>query len=142
VISGVDLLPTVARLAGATLPKDGGFDGEDFSRTLLGQAGQTRSRPLFWSRPPDRPGPANDRFPDLAIRDGDWKLLIMEDGSKPQLYNLASDIAEAHNLASARPELVRRLSEPLLAWRKTIEVKFDQKEETSLQIKQHELQSE
>ncbi len=124
VISGVDLLPSLARLAGAALPAGVVFDGEDFSLTFLGRETKIRSRPLFWSRPPDRPGPVNDRFPDLAVRDGDWKLLMMEDGARPQLYNLATDPGESHNLADAQPAWVERLSRELLAWRKSVPVTF------------------
>lgn len=122
VISAVDLLPSVARLAGVRLPAKVQFDGEDFSDTLLGHKAQTRTKPLFWNRPPDRPGANGDRWPDLAIRDGDWKLLLMEDGSEPQLYNLATDFGETRNLADERPELVRRLSRQLLDWRKTMPI--------------------
>lgn len=122
VISGIDLLPSVARLAGVNLPARVSFDGEDFSQTFLGRETKIRSRPLFWNRPPDRPGPATDRFPDLAIRDGDWKLLMMEDGTQPQLYNLATDPGESHNLAGEQPALIERLRGELLAWRKSVPV--------------------
>jgi arylsulfatase A-like enzyme len=124
VISGVDLLPSLARLAGVALPAGVVFDGEDFSQTFLGRETKLRSRPLFWNRPPDRPGPVNDRFPDLAVRDGDWKLLMMEDGARPQLYNLATDPGESHNLAAAQSAVVERLSRELLAWRKSVVLTF------------------
>lgn len=65
----------------------------------------------------------------FAIRDGDWKL-VLGNGSggrqkpkgkpftKPyELYNLADDIAETHNLASQNPEIVERLTERLNAIR-------------------------
>lgn len=116
VMSGVDVLPSVARLAGVKLPDTVQFDGEDFSRAWLGREIQLRSRPLFWVRPPDRPGPANDRWPDLAMREGDWKLLLMADGTEPQLYDLAHDVAEAHNLAATHPDVVERMQRELLAW--------------------------
>src|SRR6185503_17189755 len=92
VVAGVDFLPLMLSVARAH-PADGEvMDGQDLSPSLLGIDQGKRSKPLFWLRPPDRPGPANDPFPDLAVRDGDWKLLVNEDGSKPQLYDLANDI--------------------------------------------------
>jgi uncharacterized sulfatase len=90
------------------------------SASLIGKEQGRRSKPLFWVRPPDRPGPANDPFPDLSIRDGDWKLLINEDGGKPQLYDLSKDIAEKTNLAKAHADITERLKDTILNWRKTL----------------------
>ncbi len=120
VVSALDFLPSIATLAGVSLPQDVKFDGEDLSRALLGQAEQQRTGPLFWMRPPDRPGPNGNRYPDLAIRDGNWKLLLMEDGSEPELYDLSRDAAETNNLAATHPKIVERLSRQLLDWRKTM----------------------
>lgn len=120
VLAGVDLLPSVASLAGAKLPEGVQFNGEDMSTAFLGKAQQKRTKPIFWVRPPDRPGPREDRFPDLAMREGDWKLLLMENGSRPQLYDVAKDPGEQDNLARQQPDVVARLSKELLAWRKSL----------------------
>ncbi len=90
------------------------------STALLGKTPATRSKPLFWKRPPDRPGLPEDRWPDLAIREGEWKLLIHEDGSRPQLYNLMRDRSESENLAAQRPEIVERLGKSVRAWNETL----------------------
>jgi hypothetical protein len=79
-----------------------------------------RDQPLFWKRPPDRPGPPDDRWPDLAVRAREWKLLINEDGSSPQLYNVLKEPSESTNLAAQHPEMVQRLSESALAWNRTL----------------------
>ena len=92
VVAGVDFLPSILAVAGSKPAPGQLLDGQDLSASLLGKEQAVRFRPLFWIRPPDRPGPANDPFPDLSVRDGDWKLLINEDGSKPQLYDLPKDI--------------------------------------------------
>lgn len=146
VIAGVDLLPSLSAIAGIppaleqrTITHDLGggttmqhtlrpirkppaLDGEDFSQTFLGNARQIRTKPLFWVRPPDRPGDARAAFPDLAMREGDWKFLIMEDGTNPQLYNLATDPGEKKNLAEQEPETAARLKKELLDWRKTLPI--------------------
>lgn len=122
VIAGVDLLPSLADLAGVHPPSNVEFDGEDLISSMLGQSRQTRSKPLFWNRPPDRAGDVNEAWPDLAIREGDWKLLMMEDGSSQQLYDLSKDPGEKHNLAKAEPETVQRLSKKLLDWRKSLPI--------------------
>ncbi|WP_309722379.1 sulfatase-like hydrolase/transferase [Armatimonas sp.] len=117
VVTSVDMFPSLLKLAG----KSQAHDGEDLSAALLGKKQPLRRRPIFWKRPPDRPGPsASERFPDLAVREGDWKLLCMTDGTAPQLYNLKSDPGEAKNLAQDQPERVRQLTEKLLAWNKTL----------------------
>jgi uncharacterized sulfatase len=120
VVAGVDFLPSLATLAGLRLPSGVKSDGEDLSASFLGKKQQKRSEPIFWNRPPDRPGPPNDPWPDLSMREGDWKLLLMEDGSHAQLYDLAKDPNETRNLASEQPKLVERLSKKLLAWRNSL----------------------
>jgi uncharacterized sulfatase len=126
VINGVDVLPSLLAIAGvAPTPADKAGDGEDLSAALLGHTQPTRTKPLFWIRPPDRPGPADHPkvpWPDLAVREGDWKLCLWEDGTHPQLYDLATDISEKTNVAAAHPEIVSRLTKMALAWRKTLPV--------------------
>jgi len=58
--------------------------------------------------------------PDLAIREGNWKLLCDYDGSNPQLYDLAQDRAETHNLAAKQEKVVKRLSAALLSWHQSM----------------------
>jgi len=74
--------------------------------------------PLFWRRPPDRPGPPGNSFPDLALRDGNWKFLMQFDGSRPQLYDLSKDVSEANNLADRQTELTEKYKKMLLDWNK------------------------
>jgi len=120
VVAGVDLLPSICRLAGIKPGPEQNLDGEDLSATLLGKARQTRDKPLFWIRPPDRPGDEKESWPDLAVRERDLKLLAQQDGSSPQLYDLAADPGEAHNLAAEKPEAVQRLTRKLLDWQKSL----------------------
>ena len=60
------------------------------------------------------------RSPNVAIRDGDWKLLINADGTGAELYNLANDRNESHNLAAEKPDITKRLTDAALAWRKSL----------------------
>lgn len=116
VLSALDLLPSVARIAGARLPKDVAFDGEEMSAIWLGKTDQVRRKPLMWNRPPDRPGPPNNRLPDLAIRSGDWKLTMMQNGTRVQLFDLAKDPAETTNIADKESRAVRGLTNTLSKW--------------------------
>lgn len=121
VIAGVDLLPSLIELAGLQLG-DAMLDGQDLSASMLGTSHQTRNKPLFWIRPPDRPGDRRETWPDLSIREGNFKLLMMEDGARAQLYDLAADPAEKHNLAEEQPKMVQHLSRLLLDWRKSLPI--------------------
>jgi len=122
VIAGVDLLPSLIELASLQLG-DAKLDGQDLSASMLGKAEKMRVKPLFWIRPPDRPGDNRETWPDLSVREGDFKLLLMEDGSGAQLYDLAKDPAETHNLSFQKPEVVQRLTKELLEWRKALPIK-------------------
>jgi len=119
VLSSVDLVPSLLRLTRTELKGKIDFDGLDRSDALQGNPAGERPRPLFWKRPPDRPGPQNG-LPDLAVREGKWKLLVDEDGTGVQLYDLTADPAEARNLAPEQPELTERLRKTVLDWNQTL----------------------
>jgi arylsulfatase A-like enzyme len=120
-LAAFDLVPSLLAIAGVVQPVDVKFDGEDLAQVLLGKSTVSRSAPLFWRRPPDRKtaygvGP----LPDLSVREGGWKLLCDYDGSKAELYNLATDPGEATNLAAQHTELVTRLTAAVLAWHRSM----------------------
>jgi arylsulfatase A-like enzyme len=126
VFSTVDLLPTFCRLAGVEVPRDltAQLDGEDLSAAFTGAA-PLRAKPLFWEYGRNTNAfayPRNpvDRSPNVAVRDGDWKLLVNADGSGPELYDLATDAKETKNLAVEKAQVVQRLKEIALRWRKSM----------------------
>lgn len=121
VVAAVDLLPSILRFAGVTgTAAAEKSDGLDVSGTLLGRETAVRTKPLFWSRPPDRPGPPRQRHPDFSMREGDWKFMMRADGSAPQLYDLAKDGSETHNLAASDPARVEQMAKAIRAWRATL----------------------
>ena len=100
------------------------LDGEDFSAALAGGS-LTRRKPLFWEYGRNTnsfayPKEPYHRSPNLAVRDGNWKLLIQADGAGAELYDLAADPKEQRNLAAEKPEITKRLAEKLLNWRKAM----------------------
>ncbi|HTN05046.1 sulfatase [Planctellipticum variicoloris] len=124
VVSAVDFVPTVCALTGAAAPLAYDSDGEDQSAALRGEA-RLRTRPLLWEYGRNAncfryPADAEERSPSLAIREGEWKLLVQNDGSGVELYNLSSDAQETSNVADQQPEIVKRLTEQVLGWRKTL----------------------
>lgn len=120
VFSAIDLNRSLYEISGAPLPEDAELDGEDLSATLLGKARESREAPIFWRRPPDRPGPDGTGHPDLAMRDGRWKLLINHDGSDTELYDLEADAAESENLAGEKENLVADMRAELEAWNASV----------------------
>jgi uncharacterized sulfatase len=119
VIAGMDFAPSILALAGVAPPAGVAFDGVDLSAAMMGKSHEPRQGPVMWVRPPDRPGP-NNSFPDLAIRDGKWKLLVHRDGSGVELFDMIADPAEAKNLAASDADVARRLAAQVIAWDRSI----------------------
>lgn len=120
VISGVDLLPTFAVLAGVALPKACAPDGEDFSHALIAGETHERRKPLFWEWRFDGVGQCLNRSPMLSIREGDWKLLMNPARDRLELYDIPRQPMELHSQAEKHPEIVERLVRTLLDWQKTL----------------------
>jgi len=105
----LDISATAASLGAGRLRREWKFDGADLIPYLTGSRSNSPHRALYW------------RFGDLmAIRMGDWKAVRTWDNQQPELYNLARDIGERSNLASAEPARLERLMKEWRAWNKTL----------------------
>ncbi|KAA5547139.1 sulfatase-like hydrolase/transferase [Roseiconus nitratireducens] len=121
VFSAIDLVPSLLSITGVPSPSGVQYDGEDLSSTLLGQAEQSRQQPLFFRRPPDRDAAYSfTELPDLAVRQGPWKLLCEYDGSQTELYNVAEDPAEANEVSEQHPQITENLKNEVLQWDRTM----------------------
>jgi uncharacterized sulfatase len=122
VFYALDFVPSLLKIAGIEVDPTVKFDGEDFSEVLLGRkVAQSHQTPLFWRRPPDRPGPKEGTpLPDLGLRDENWKFVMQFNGSRPQLYNLSEDVSESKNLSRQNPALVEKYKKMLLDWNATL----------------------
>jgi arylsulfatase A-like enzyme len=125
VLSSVDLLPTFCKLTGAELPKGIALDGVDRSAALKGQPLAARERPLMWEYGRNEkffgyPRQPRDRSPQLAIRDGKWKLLVNANGDGAELYDLSSESDEATNVASEHEDETARLKKAVIDWRHSL----------------------
>lgn len=123
VFAAFDLVPSMLSIAGIEVPKDAHFDGQDLSPVLLGKSTTSRTAPIFWRRPPDRKNwlpHIIESLPDLAMREGDWKLLCEYDGTQPQLYDLAKDRTELINVADQHPDIVQRMTKAVLEWHQSM----------------------
>jgi arylsulfatase A-like enzyme len=116
----IDVLPTLAKLAGAELPRNK-IDGKDIGPLIAGEAGAKSPQEayfFYWGRELQ------------AVRSGQWKLHFAhsyrtlagkpggQDG-KPgpyadakiglSLFDLESDVGETTNVANKHPQVVERL---------------------------------
>ncbi|MBN1359680.1 MAG: sulfatase-like hydrolase/transferase [Sedimentisphaerales bacterium] len=123
VVCGIDLSPTFCHVADVPVPASIRHDGEDRYDALLGQPAK-RSAPIFWQygKPYATLMPGNPDFvsPSLAVRDGDWKLLIDPDGSNGRLYDLGNDPGEKTNLLTRHPDKAKELWQKLRHWANSV----------------------
>jgi arylsulfatase len=111
----MDIMATCVEAAAAKYP--GAFAGHDIlpmrGRSLL---------PAFRNEPEKPRTLVFEHEDNVAIREGNWKLVaqkaLTRDGlqgdAQWELYNLADDPFEQHNVAAEKPELVARLSRKFL----------------------------
>ncbi|MEM1295258.1 MAG: sulfatase-like hydrolase/transferase [Verrucomicrobiota bacterium] len=117
IVCAMDVVPSVLHLAGVEAPKDVSFDGNELSETFLGISKASRSEPLYFRRPPDRKNFRNfKQLPDLAMRNGKWKLMCDYDGGRPMLFDLKADESESNNLVEQHPEVVEQMMEAIMDW--------------------------
>ena len=93
-----DLLPTLAEIAGAKAPA--GLDGLSMVRALRGETQPTH--PVFYWE-------FHERGFQQAVRMGQWKAVRLKPGGPLELYDLHADEKESHDLASAHPDIVKKI---------------------------------
>jgi len=100
-----DLLPTV--LDALRIRRNLDIDG----RSLLAEPFEERPIPLISRR-------------QVGLRDGDYKLVAYKWKKDAELYDLATDPDEQHDLASRQPDRVDRYRRYFEAWRDKIEAGY------------------
>jgi arylsulfatase A-like enzyme len=103
-----DLMPTILELAGIDAPP--GIDGVSLVPTWHG--GSLGRRHAFAEA--DWRGEQLDTF--RMVRDEDTKLIYDRISGRVELYDLADDPDELHDLAADRPDEVERLMAPLRSY--------------------------
>ena len=114
----LDVMPTALAAAGVPIEKSAAVDGVNLLPFLTGDTTGVPHDALYW-----RLGGM------MAIRRGQWKLVKTREGpfidadpgalrdlSSAELFNLAEDISETKNLAVARPDKVKELSDVWQRW--------------------------
>ncbi|MFF5938093.1 sulfatase-like hydrolase/transferase [Streptomyces sp. NPDC012508] len=112
-----DVLPTLAELGGAPSPTD--VDGLSAAPLLAGSADSARHGHLYWFRDErgvtgraDAQDGGRATWLAEAVRRDDWKAVrfaperdraLPDDHWQVELYNLATDVGETHNIVDAYP---------------------------------------
>jgi len=120
-VSGIDYFPTLLQLAGVTNAPKQIVDGVSLSPLLKGR--NIAPRALFWHYP--HYGNQGGE-PSSIIRSGDWKLIHYWEDGRNELYNLAADIGEQHDLAAMETKHAAELWSQLQAWLKETGAKLPQ----------------
>jgi arylsulfatase A-like enzyme len=116
-MSEMDVLPTLVKLAGGAAPTDRVIDGRDIWPLLTGESKTSPHEALYYFK--------GNRLE--AVRSGPWKLAIAEQIEsgidkektekerlaagpfKPKLFNLDADIGETTDVAAQHADVVARL---------------------------------
>ncbi|MFZ9941518.1 MAG: sulfatase [Luteolibacter sp.] len=109
-VISTDFYPTLIEACGFPLMPEQHIDGVSFVDVLKNPSFKHERAPLFWHYPHwgNQGG-----IPSSAIRDGDWKLIVFYFKKEPELYNLADDPSERHNLATKNPAKLNELKTEL-----------------------------
>lgn len=113
-VISTDFLPTIADIVGVRLGKEVITDGVSLLPLLKGNARLKREHLFFYF--PDY----HHDFPAIAIRAGHYKLIESAEDGHLELYNLATDIGETHNLAPLEGQLTSSLVRELHGWRESL----------------------
>jgi arylsulfatase A-like enzyme len=106
--TGVDILPTVADIAGIDLPEDRQLDGASMKGLVL-EGADFPDRQVFFGYEPKL---------GTAMRDGDWKMIVSSKGV--ELFDLSRDIGEKNNLAETHSRRAARMQEAIENWKREV----------------------
>jgi arylsulfatase A-like enzyme len=101
-----DWMPTLCALAGYQPAKDLRWDGDNVWGAITGES-PLPARTLYSVAP---------AFRARMLREGDWKLIVSDgekEAAKTELFNLATDPAEATDLAASQPDKLAELRKKL-----------------------------
>lgn len=108
VVSSMDLLPTIAQFAGASMPERPS-DGRDLTRVLTDNAASPHGT-MHWLHEHQ-----------YAVREGHWKLLGDVKKRTNQLFDLTTDPGEKHDRASQHRDVVGYLLERHNEWTRSLQ---------------------
>lgn len=118
-VIGTDLYPTLVEMAGAKPRAQQVVDGKSLVPLLKQETNALDRESIYWFFPAylQAYGPSGLRTsPAAAVRSGDYKLIWFFEDNRLELYNLAEDIGERHNLVDENPQKAQTLHQQLKRW--------------------------
>jgi arylsulfatase A-like enzyme len=125
-IHAVDLYPTLLVLTGAKPPEAQTLDGVSYAELLKHPEQPLHREAIFWHFPGYLGAGRGEwrTLPVGVVRAGDWKLIENFEDGRLELYNLAADIGEQHDLAKTEPSRTAELHTLLKTWREQVGAKL------------------
>ncbi len=114
-VCSVDFYPTLAQAAGVRPAPAQAADGVSLVPLLKDPTAHLERDTFYWHYPLEKSHFLGGRSAG-AIRKGDSKLIEFFDTGETELYDLARDPSEQHNLAREKPDKKRELLEALHTW--------------------------
>jgi hypothetical protein len=104
IAAAIDLLPTLAELAGVKVVSSKPLDGSSVAPLLLGKSGDRPDRMIFshWNR-------------NVSVRTQQHRL-----DAAGKLYDLTKDPGQQRDLSAEQPEVARRLTEAVARWKQEV----------------------
>lgn len=115
----IDLMATCVDVAGAKYPAE--LDG----KPILPMEGRSLLPAIVADQPIDRDAIYWEHEGNAAVRVGDWKLVRFGRKGKWELYNMAADRTELHDLSSTEPKRAKELLAKWDAWAERTHVEPD-----------------
>ena len=108
----MDFYPTVLEIVGAKgdAAHNAKLDGLSLVKLLKDPNAKLAREALYWHYPHYN---VIEGIPHSSIRAGDYKLIEYYEDGHLELYNLAEDLGEEHNLAESQPDLAQKLHKQL-----------------------------
>ncbi|MBG88523.1 MAG: hypothetical protein CMO80_16705 [Verrucomicrobiales bacterium] len=119
-VTGTDFYPTLLEMLGIPAMPKQHIDGKSFVSALKGRRHDRGA--IYWHFP--HYSNHGYQSPGGAIRLGNYKLLEYYENGTVQLFDLENDIGERNDLAKKRPDVTRKLTRMLHAWRKEVDAKM------------------
>lgn len=115
-----DYYPTMLEMAALPPRPEQHVDGKSFAPLLKGAQDFDRG-PIYWHYPHygNQGG-----SPAAAIREGDWKAVEFFEDGRTELYNLASDLSEQHDLSKSEPDRATTMQRQLHDWQRSVDAQF------------------
>jgi arylsulfatase A-like enzyme len=115
-VSTSDIFPTILSMANISYKSKVNIDGENIFPII--SKNKKRIKPIgFLSPIIDRKNPHNTSVNEqMALVNGDYKIISVDNGRTFQLYNLLNDISETTDLSALYPDITSTMKNKLSLW--------------------------